>query len=433
MGKQQVAKALANVSPPGSPEAGATKPKEPPPTSEALEAAAKAGQAAAKAAAAAAAAATGGQEAAEARSQVDLGELLLKLMRSELSFQAARYRLLSAHMAILPHCATPSQRTQISQRILDLAALRPLCAPDGQPLTTAAAPTAPSGTATPSQAFATAASAEAVAAGARLHSCAQWCYGDGHAAQLESLDLEASLLVELITVGHRLDAPVPNDGLPQPPAAATEAENKYAPPAPDNAAEATAPAAAAVRTRPDSAMSTRSVAFFTYAGITIGGLTGTLRSIGGALAYASGATSDCIASVLMHHVAIESSAAHLATVPGLSRGLGSVAIRLALLRHAAREVVWLREATEARAHNVETPNEYADTGLLGGWSALSNAIEDIVAAREPVKGGGHRAQRAQSASRAARATKGARTTRRATYRFAARLLLPRLSRRFTLS
>ena len=65
-----------------------------------------------------------------------------------------------------------------------------------------------------------------------------------------------------------------------------------------------------------------------------------------------------------------------------SVGVSAVGVRLALLRHACREVVWLREASEARLHGLETPNEYADTGLLGGWVALSAAIGELLAARE---------------------------------------------------
>lgn len=344
--------------------------------------------------------ASNGQFAAEARAEVDAGELLLQIFSAELSFQAARTRLLAAHLALVPDCATPSERAQLRMRVNSLFLLRPIAVPSERPLATGAAPITLTHSISSSAHPVAVASGAAIAASARLHTTAAWMVGRGAAAQAEAMELEAALMLKLFStckrygrVAHPVNAPATDDAVAE------------------RAALHDARSACSVSTQLALGTEPLSSAGSSCVEHDRGHHSSSeLTNRGGAFVHAAGATNDLIGHILMLNVCVEASAASLEALPfRLSRGLSSPGMRLAILRHAETEFPKFADAAEAQAHDLDVLSEYSDTvrpplanslssfprlnpvitgvpaffqGFLGNWPALSAALVELSEERD---------------------------------------------------
>ena len=295
----------------------------------------------------------GGRSAATARSQLDLPALLLHLYRTELNFQAARSTLVRAHLALLPNCSSPDQRSAFSQRLLNIIGLRsldgPPAAPTTQPPPFQVATAPPRLDAADATTSLRQTSQMATVATSVLATATSWAFGRGAAAQAEALDKEAVLVNSALQL-----AKLASSGLGAPPPW-TNRRTPGGAPGNDRSTDAGGQGGHGEQPGRPSTPGTAQIAVL----------------------YTSFVGNTCVPALLGLPDALAASTNGLAALPDLSRGIPAICLQLAVVRHATRELTTLRDAIECAVSNGESVSEYSDTGLLGGGQALLAATDAL--------------------------------------------------------
>jgi tetratricopeptide (TPR) repeat protein len=143
--------------------------------------------------------------AKRARSQVDVLEVLLCLLRAEHRFLCSRTALLRQHMALLPHAATPCQRAAFWQRLQGIVELQLVAAPPLPPPPVLIPPRRSIIRSLEHRNAEMAATRRAAHAGIRLVSAVSWAYGIASDAQAHSLIKEASVVARLCSLAAAAD------------------------------------------------------------------------------------------------------------------------------------------------------------------------------------------------------------------------------------
>jgi hypothetical protein len=147
--------------------------------------------------------------AKRARSQVDVLEVLLCLLRAEHRFLCSRTALLRQHMALLPHAATPCQRAAFWQRLQGIVELQLVAAPPLPPPPVLIPPRRSIIRSLEHRNAEMAATRRAAHAGIRLVSAVSWAYGIASDAQAHSLIKEASVVARLCSLAAAAEALLP--------------------------------------------------------------------------------------------------------------------------------------------------------------------------------------------------------------------------------
>ena len=363
--------------------------------------------------------------AKRARSQVDVLEVLLCLLRAEHRFLCSRTALLRQHMALLPHAATPCQRAAFWQRLQGIVELQLVAAPPLPPPPVLIPPRRSIIRSLEHRNAEMAATRRAAHAGIRLVSAVSWAYGIASDAQAHSLIKEASVVARLCSLAAAAEAvgeavgvavePLSGSGAAH--TGADEASTSAVAVQDDAGLEGNAPrrrrpsCMLQVGTLPRRSLPSASLppslpaeSAVLSAGASHGvtspalGSSSTLsereRKDQAAVAYTRLLSGGFVASVLGFHSALEHCTRRLRETPELSRGLSYTALRLATVRQAERNLKQLNDAVEAIRFGGESVTEYADTGLLGDADALALAISEIArgAAAPPSAVGGAAAE-----------------------------------------